>query len=299
MNLDLLRTFLEIYERRSLTRAAEALRVTQPSVSYALARLRRETNDALFVRTSGGMDPTARAIELYAIARAAVDGIDDVVTGRAFDPQTTRGRYRIALTDMGEYGYLPPLLDRLAREAPSVSVEVVPTNVDAIDRWVATGEVDAVIASAAPTGRTPSTLLFDEEYACLCSWPEGTQGIPVSAAELSSLRMAVIDSSSGHDRVARALEHAGITAQEVLRVHHFSTVPEALVRSGAAAIVPRRLAVMFARRFPLSHRPLGDLIAPFEVRLFANAAQRPSPGRQWFLALLEDVVREFAATECP
>jgi hypothetical protein len=80
----------------------------------------------------------------------------------------------------------------------------------------------------------------------------------------------------------------------VLRVHHFSTLPETLVRSGGAAIVPRRVAQMFALRWPLRARPLGALIEGFQVRLFANAALRPTEARRWFLALLEEAVRSFA-----
>ena len=295
IDLDLLRTFVAIYERRSLTRAAGALNVTQPSVSYALGRLRGELGDPLFVRSARGMTPTARAEQLYTVARSSIDAIDDVVAGREFDPLTARSRFRVALTDMGEYAYLPPLMERMSTEAPGVSLDVVPIDVDAVDRWILSGEVDAAVSSAAPTGRTVTTDLFTETYVCVATWPDELVGVPVEPAELATLRLALIDSSSGHDRVGRALDETGITPRAVLRAHHFSTLPETLVRSGDAAIVPRRVAAMFARRWPLRARPLGELVESFDVRLFTPAAPHSTAGRRWFFAVLEDAVRAFAA----
>jgi DNA-binding transcriptional LysR family regulator len=295
VDLDLLRTFVAIYERRSLTLAATLLNVTQPSVSYALGRLRKDVGDALFVRTAQGMVPTARAEQLYAVARSSIDAIDDIVAGREFDPLTARTRFRIALTDMGEFSYLPPLIERLSKDAPAVSLDVVPVDADAVDRWIASGEVDAAISSAPPTGRTPTVDLFTESYVCVAKWPGHLAGIAVAPAEFTDLRLALIDTSSGHDRVGRALEAAGVMPASVLRVHHLSTLPETLVRSTSAAIVPGRVAASFEKRWPLRSRPVDLPLEDFRVRLFANPRLHPTPARVWFLKLLEEVVRSFAA----
>ncbi|MFD1213277.1 LysR family transcriptional regulator, partial [Arthrobacter sp. GCM10027362] len=64
-DLNLLRTFRDIYETGSITRTAEARFVTQPSVSHALTRLRRELSDDLFVRRGGRMKPAPWAVGLY------------------------------------------------------------------------------------------------------------------------------------------------------------------------------------------------------------------------------------------
>ena len=50
-----------VLRERSLTRAAEALDTTQPSVSKILARLRAHFGDPLFVRNGQAMNPTAKA----------------------------------------------------------------------------------------------------------------------------------------------------------------------------------------------------------------------------------------------
>lgn len=293
LDLDLLRTFLAIYERQSLTRASVALNVTQPSVSYALARLRTQLSDPLFVRTGRGMQPTPRAHEIYEVARAAVDRIDAITSGSDFDPASATARFRVAMTDMGEYAYLPGLMERLAREAPHVGVDVIPLDAGAIDRWIARGEIDAAISSSAPTGHTPFVSLFEEEYACVAAWPEdgGMRG-PVTAHELADLRCAVLDSSTGHDfGLTEASEWA---PRIVLRVHHVSTLPDTLVRSGLAAIVPSRVAGLFTERWPLSVRPLDGFVPSSTVRLFSSNEAFPSAGKEWFIDVLTQSVKDFA-----
>lgn len=64
IDLNLLRVFQVILEERSLTRAAQRLHLSQPTISYSLGRLRSLFDDPLFVRTPDGMLPTATAERL-------------------------------------------------------------------------------------------------------------------------------------------------------------------------------------------------------------------------------------------
>ena len=58
MDLNLYSVFIEIMRHGSVSKAADALNLTQPAASNALARLRTQMGDPLFVRTRGGMLPT-------------------------------------------------------------------------------------------------------------------------------------------------------------------------------------------------------------------------------------------------
>ena len=60
LDLNLLRALNVLLEERNVSRAAERLHVTQPSVSAMLSRLRDLFDDPLFVRTQHGMLPTPR-----------------------------------------------------------------------------------------------------------------------------------------------------------------------------------------------------------------------------------------------
>ncbi|HIE6061750.1 TPA: LysR family transcriptional regulator [Pseudomonas aeruginosa] len=123
IDLNLIRTFVTLYEAGSVTLAAERLFVTQPSVSYALARLRELFDDALFTRTRDGIQPTFVAEQLYGTFRESLTRIEGAVQSvRHFDPATTERRFRIALTDLGER-YVCLLSDRHPRIGDSLSLE--------------------------------------------------------------------------------------------------------------------------------------------------------------------------------
>lgn len=79
IDLNLIRTFVTLYEAGSVTLAAERLFVTQPSVSYALARLRELFDDALFTRTRDGIQPTFVAEQLYGTFRESLTRIEGAV----------------------------------------------------------------------------------------------------------------------------------------------------------------------------------------------------------------------------
>ena len=87
VDLNLIRSFVAIYETRSLTAAAARLYVTQPAVSQALARLRRDLNDPLFRREGRMMEPSPLAVSLFPGFRDAIAGIDRTIDGVVgFDP---------------------------------------------------------------------------------------------------------------------------------------------------------------------------------------------------------------------
>ncbi|OYT94518.1 MAG: LysR family transcriptional regulator, partial [Pseudomonas sp. PGPPP3] len=57
LDLNLFRVFEAVWRERNLTRAADILCVSQPAVSHALTRLRKQLGDPLFVREGNGMRP--------------------------------------------------------------------------------------------------------------------------------------------------------------------------------------------------------------------------------------------------
>ncbi|MBV9521726.1 MAG: LysR family transcriptional regulator, partial [Alphaproteobacteria bacterium] len=61
IDLNLLKAFDAMLSERRVKLAAARIGITQPAMSNALNRLRQHFEDELFVRTAGGMQPTARA----------------------------------------------------------------------------------------------------------------------------------------------------------------------------------------------------------------------------------------------
>ena len=121
VDLNLLIVFETLMHERSVTRAAEKLFLGQPAISAALSRLRGLFDDPLFVRTGRSMEPSARAVEIFALLSPALDSISTAVSRASeFDPATSTAVFRIGLSDDVEFALLPLLLKRLRAEAPGI-----------------------------------------------------------------------------------------------------------------------------------------------------------------------------------
>ncbi len=168
LDISLIRVLCAVYETRSASRAAQALSMTQPAVSYALSRLRSVMTNPLFVRTRDGMIPTALADHLYSEFRRSLDIIDGTMTAVAkFEPTNSDRQFRIAMTDIGEMIFLPPLIQYLQREAPGVSIEVCQDTPTKTPHALATGQLDfAVGYLPGILSRTSDVEVFTERYVC-------------------------------------------------------------------------------------------------------------------------------------
>lgn len=292
MDLSLLRTFTAIYETGSLTRAALTLSVTQPSVSYGLGRLRKQLGDPLFIRTADGMIPTRRATELFETIKPAVAAIDATVeAGRTFDPASARQQFRLCLSDLGELAFLPPILHAFGNEAPHATLEVIPMQIDSVSRWLLRGEIDAAVASVPIEGADHHEILYQERYVCVL--PENYPGSPEQLAldEFAALRHVAIDQSSGHSQADRLLESMGVERRVVLRLHHFSVLPQIVASNDYAAIVPFRVAELFTAQQPVTFRELPFNIPTFNVSLYWNGATPVSPARTWFREMIANALK--------
>lgn len=99
MDLRFLPAFHAVYERKNLTAAARALRLSQPAVTYQLRQLEAQVG-SLFERRRTGMHATVRAERLYAITRELVDRIarldDAPARPLAIASVSVFGRYIVA-----------------------------------------------------------------------------------------------------------------------------------------------------------------------------------------------------------
>src|SRR5574340_1374356 len=121
VDLNLMKTFVLLYQTGSVTRTAERLSITQPSVSHALGRLRKQLNDRLFLRSPEGLQPTETARRLYPEIHQALEVIEAAVAGSGtFDPATSNRTFRILATDLVEVCLLATGRAELEGRAPRI-----------------------------------------------------------------------------------------------------------------------------------------------------------------------------------
>ncbi|TXH33830.1 MAG: LysR family transcriptional regulator [Rhodospirillaceae bacterium] len=147
VDFNLLIVFETLMHERSVTRAAEKLFLGQPAISASLVRLRALFDDPLFVRTGRSMEPTARALEIFAHLSPALDSISTAISrATAFDPATAEAVFRIGLSDDVEFGLLPPLIRRLRAEAPGVVLVIRRANYLLMPSMLASGEISVGVS---------------------------------------------------------------------------------------------------------------------------------------------------------
>ena len=126
LDLNLLRIFDAVMLEKSLTRAAAKLALTQPAVSNAVGRLRDALDDDLFVRAGYGVEPTARARELWPVIRRSLSDLEAIISPPDFDPGTDTTNFQLAMADATATTFLPQLVRYLEAEAPGMSLRVMP-----------------------------------------------------------------------------------------------------------------------------------------------------------------------------
>lgn len=120
LDLNLLRTLHVLLSENNVTRAAQRLNLSQPSVSVQLARLREIFADPLLLPGPRGMQPTARADELRGPLRDALLALELAVAPvQPFDPATAAQTWRVAATDYMASAILLPALNALRIASPA------------------------------------------------------------------------------------------------------------------------------------------------------------------------------------
>jgi len=293
MDLNLLRVFVAVFEAGTATAAADQLFVTQSAVSQSLSRLRRELGDPLFQREGRMLRPTPAAQTLYPELRSALARLEQAVAGiRDFDPTTSTHRFRIALSELGEMGFLPAILNSLAEVAPAISVEVVPLNVSALPEWLTRGKVDLAIASTPPQGDFVGELVKSEHYVLLLSEAHPlARRARINRQQFLGAPHVVATGDSAAPEIDSLLARAGLHITPSLVVSHLSALPRLLHPGPRVAIVPASLAEDWVEAWPLVARPLPVEIDPVEVRLYARSTSNESSALRWFQRTVKDAIR--------
>ena len=122
------RAFLVTAEEGSLSAAAKALGVSQPTLGRQVAALEDELSTALFERGGRGLELTRNGLELLAYVRAmgeAASSLSLAATGQA---KSIEGEIAISASEITAAYILPPILQRLRCQYPGIRINLVASN---------------------------------------------------------------------------------------------------------------------------------------------------------------------------
>src|SRR3569832_2123379 len=180
LDLNLLRVFDQVMAERNLTRAARNLSMTQPAVSNALNRLRDALGARLVTRSGYGVEPTVRALALWPAIADALRQLEASITPGDFVASEANNTFVLAMADATGAELMPGMVEIIERDAPGVSVRVLPLTTRDPRQLLDDGEVDLAIgffpavladltAQAQQGGLAPFDFqrLFGGQYVCV------------------------------------------------------------------------------------------------------------------------------------
>lgn len=289
-----------ILTEMNLTRAGDAIGMSQPAVSGALARLRTQFDDPLLVRNGKVFEPTQRALELRPVVSQAmveIKRIFDILP--TFEPETSTRTFYVAASDYALAQLTSPLIRLMKQEAPGTSVtfeslprEATISPVDLLRR-------DVIIAATGMGIAGKHQSLFSDKFVCLVDKknPRLRDG-KLEVSDLEELRHVKI--SFGDNIVTPvdiALTNLGITPQIGILVEGFLPLPYQIAGTMMVGFVPEKIAQQYAKK-------LGLVIAETPLRsemLIESVHWHPSkssdPALKWLVAMLRKASEEIDGLE--
>jgi len=305
IDLNLLVYLDALLRERNVTQAANQLNLSQPAMSNGLRRLRLLFDDPLLVRTSDGMTPTERALELEPIIREVLTNIDRAVQPRSdFDPAKAQRVFRIMASDYGESTLLPTVLGHLRTMAPGLTLDIMtPSDVSFLD--VERGKVDMVINRFDSMPQSfHQILLWNDTFTCVLSpenpvlddftlenylkanhvWVSKTgMGVGVGVDPSDVQRLGWVDG---------ALNKLGKKRQIRVFTRHYQAAMTMAEQNDLIVTLPSRAAQLKTDNPRVVLREPPFKIPPLELKMAWSPLLQHNPANKWLRKLIVDSARK-------
>jgi DNA-binding transcriptional LysR family regulator len=295
LDLNLLRVFDEVMTERNLTRAARNLAMTQPAVSNALNRLRDSVGDKLVVRSGYGIEPTPRALALWPAISDALRQMEASLSPGDFTASEAANTFVLGMADATAAEIVPGLVEIIERDAPGVSMRVLPLTTRDPRRLLDEGEMDlaigffpAVLADLTAQGQAGHMAAFDHqrlfngEYVCVMR-----KGHPLAKGPLTIKRYTeahhLLVSFSGRPFgfVDEALASLGRKRRIVLTVNQFFTAGRVVAGSDLLSVLPRHFVKVTGMADEFVLRDLPFEVPPVHVDSLWHRRQGQRSDHAW------------------
>jgi DNA-binding transcriptional LysR family regulator len=295
LDLNLLRVFDQVMAERNLTRAAKNLSMTQPAVSNALNRLRDALGDKLVVRSGYGIEPTPRALALWPVIADALRQMESSLIPGDFVASEAVNTFVLGMADSTAAELMPGLVEIIERDAPGVSMRVLPLTTRDPRRLLDEGQMDmavgffpAVLADLTAQAQAGNMAPFDHQrlfngqYVCVMR-----KGHPLAKGPLTIKRYSeahhLLVSFSGRPFgfVDEALASLGCKRRIVLTVNQFFTAGRVVAGSDLLTVMPRHFVKVTGMAGEFVLRDLPFDVSPVHVDSLWHRRQGQRSDHAW------------------
>lgn len=288
LNFHLLKCLVALVDHSHVSRAADAVSISQPAMSRAMGQLRAVTADPILVKGGSGLIPTAKAVQLRDFADRILQEMDQLLGNAvAFDPTTMRHEFRMVVSDYVECIFMERLLSQLGAAFPGIAVSVRhPVHPSHFTKVLEAGEVDFAI------GILPSTLrdlrhrlLLKDRIVCAARAGHAAAGRTLRVEEFAALEHLVIMPNTVNcfgEAVDAVLEKQDLRRNRRYVTPNYATVPHLLENSDMVALLPELLLSRFRARMDLVEIQLPVVVPRFEIYLSWHDRTHRHAAHMWF-----------------
>lgn len=297
IDLNLLVIFRSLMATLSVSETAKQLNLSQPAVSHALGRLRRDLGDELLVRSSRAMVATPYAKEISQRLIDLLGELEGVLIRKSFAPEAAKAEIRIQSTEYFEQLVMPKLLERLAREAPGIRLINTATRGMLPRAELAEGSCEIAIAGF--FGELPEGFfqqeVFTDRLVCLCSKGRKEKiGGKISLDDYLDLKHVFISPEGrlGGGAVDDLLAKRKKKRQVVASISGFSAPAWICGSKDYGCTLPRKLAALYSEILPVKWLELPFETAPIRVVQVWHERTQRDPLYRYIRATIREICDE-------
>lgn len=292
VDLNLLTVFDAVMQEQNITRAAHSLGMSQPAVSNAVARLKVMFNDELFVRYGRGIQPTARAFQLFGSVRQALQLVQNELPGSGFEPTSSERVFNLCVCSPLDNILTSLIYNRVEQIAPNIHVVFKSSLNQNTEHQLRYQETEFVISYE--EFRRPeftSIALFNDEMVLVASKKHPHINGPLLESDVYNEQHAVVSldrfASFSQPWYDSADKQACVAYQGMAMISVLNVVSQ----THLVSIAPRWLAEEFADSLELQILPLPLKLNNRTCYLSWHEAAGRDKGHQWMEELLVSVCK--------
>jgi DNA-binding transcriptional LysR family regulator len=245
LDVQSLRVFTAVADKLSLTRAGEALMLSQSAVSHQVAKLEREMQVELLTRQGRSVALTPAGRELQRQASELIQRIDALPAAVRAAADVHQGTLRIGATATACQYLLPDPLREIRECFPRFALSVMPADSPVVIEWVASGTVDiGIVIRSEKMPKLPQRPLFTDQLGLVFHPLHSlAKAGKLTAADLANLRWVMYNRGSATFRmVERHLTRLRVAMNGPMELGSIEAIKE-LVKLGLGVTVLARWVV--------------------------------------------------------
>lgn len=299
IDLNLLVILKVLLDQQSVTKASEALCVSQSAVSKSLAKLRLLFEDPLFYRHSHGLKPTPKCRDLAPKLDKLLNHLEAITSEETFDPAIADHTYQIATVESAYPLIFPHVFPKVLNNAPSIKINTHSWDEFSFSKLLS-GELDLGItgkdiydinsmrSTTAPDGIKELEIYRDQQM-CVVRQGHPILNKPWNLEAFLELRHVQVR-CDGNDQwlLDHHLRDLGHTRNIALTVPDFNNAASLCSYTDLVFTAPSRFIELVSQRDALHVLPLPLEFPSMAYTLFWNESRESNPALNWLRRIIEE-----------